>query len=148
MNLANTLVLEFKLIQGHHDRIVTLLSNNSEDAVRRKLTEEKALQTTNNINNEPMLNLVTRFPNDILSVNLKDHISKQNTLLTHGVPTREAADQLLHESNGNLENALRKKQLHFRTPSLIYTFTKFEQDAARRKEQLRRELEGLPPSDQ
>jgi len=148
MNLADTFILEFKLIQGYHDRIVTLLLNNSEDAVRRKLTEEKTLQTTNNINNEQMLNLVTRFPNDILSVNLKDHISKQNTLLTHGVPTREAADQLLHESNGNLENAIRKKEQDFRTPRLSSSFSQFEQDAARKKEQLRRQMEGLPPLDQ
>jgi hypothetical protein len=103
--IANHLLLqpEFK----HYDsRIRKLLEihNNNYFIVKRQLTEEIKLKNINRLSDEFLNEIVTKYNNDIEIV--KTRIEHQNILMQKSLVTREAAEQLLVESSGNLDQAL------------------------------------------
>lgn len=106
--IANHLLLQPEFIH-YESRIRQLLQfhNNNYFIVKKQLTEEIKLKNTNRLSDEFLIAIFTKYNNNIEMV--KTRIEHQNTLMQKGVPTREAAEQMLVENNGDLNKALQHK---------------------------------------
>jgi hypothetical protein len=103
--IVNHLLLQPEFIH-YQSRTRKLLEihNNNYFIVKRQLTEEIKLKNINRLSDEFLNEIVTKCNNNIDKVIAR--IDNQNTLMEKSLVTREAAEQLLVESSGNLNQAL------------------------------------------